>query len=725
MSSVNKFEILKFAGPNNFKLRQTVSFNTRSILAVFLMLVLSISSAIAQTLSTSTVPNAVNDTISICVNSSTSIAYTASYSSGHDSIVWTFQGGSIARATGAGSHPVTYSSVGVFRARVRVYDTTYVLKTKTYWVDARTLTKPTLTVPDTLCESDGPITLIGSPAGGTYSGVGVSGNKFDPDIGAVGNRIVTYTVTNGACSRSVSDTIYVKDAPEPNLKSTGSSRIWQGVTTYYNCDTSSTNSTFVFYNQSLATNYSSYTLDFGDGSSVTGTTFPSNPTTPITHTYVTSGLYEVKLTLHHSNGCDRTSTINIFFGRQPAIGFNIPGGAINQCIPDKNGFIEICVAITNVSANSPFTIYTLSSNDGSPDTVFTHPPPDTVCHRFYIGSCGINSSKFTDAFELSLRASVPCIDRAATVEPIYISKPSVAAFLAPQKTCVNNPVTIVDNSVIGGVARPSGCLGASAGRTIWEISPSTFTTPNGLADLGTTYGLADPQSWVAGVSPLNVTFTKTGTYTVTQIVGNALECSPDTITSIICVDSLPVANLALSTDTVCTNQQMSGSFVGEILGICDTMDIRWHLPNPINGQLTSALPYDTVQNFSFSKVGTYPIRMVAENTCDSIELFDTVVVQGIPTVLFPNDTAICGLASVNFLDSNIAPIISDSLSTVSYSWSVIPATGWSFIGGTSQSSAFPLIDFTQYGTFQVVLTVSATCGSSSDTMAVTLTENPT
>lgn len=51
-----------------------------------------------------------------------------------------------------------------------------------------------------LCSSDAPVTLSGSPAGGVYSGPGVTGNSFDPTIGA-GNYAASYSYTNAnGCS---------------------------------------------------------------------------------------------------------------------------------------------------------------------------------------------------------------------------------------------------------------------------------------------------------------------------------------------------------------------------------------------------------------------------------------------------------------------------------------------------------------------------------------------
>jgi len=57
---------------------------------------------------------------------------------------------------------------------------------------------------DTICRLESPFTLpAGSPAGGTYSGTGVSGNQFTPADANLGLNIVTYTFTDiNGCSNS-------------------------------------------------------------------------------------------------------------------------------------------------------------------------------------------------------------------------------------------------------------------------------------------------------------------------------------------------------------------------------------------------------------------------------------------------------------------------------------------------------------------------------------------
>ncbi|TND07953.1 MAG: hypothetical protein FD123_2761 [Bacteroidetes bacterium] len=65
---------------------------------------------------------------------------------------------------------------------------------------------------DTVCQSTTtPFSLSGvSPAGGTWSGPGVTGTTFDPAIAQPGANVINYTYTDGnGCSASASDSIFV------------------------------------------------------------------------------------------------------------------------------------------------------------------------------------------------------------------------------------------------------------------------------------------------------------------------------------------------------------------------------------------------------------------------------------------------------------------------------------------------------------------------------------
>jgi len=63
-----------------------------------------------------------------------------------------------------------------------------------------------------LCTIDAAITLTGSPAGGTWTGTGVSGNSFDPATAGSGNWLITYSFTDGnGCSNTANTSILVSD----------------------------------------------------------------------------------------------------------------------------------------------------------------------------------------------------------------------------------------------------------------------------------------------------------------------------------------------------------------------------------------------------------------------------------------------------------------------------------------------------------------------------------
>lgn len=67
------------------------------------------------------------------------------------------------------------------------------------------------------CRNDGLYPIIqGSPAGGDWSGTGVSGNTFDPNSANIGSNTLTYTVSQNGCTGSATTTFTVNAVPAPN-----------------------------------------------------------------------------------------------------------------------------------------------------------------------------------------------------------------------------------------------------------------------------------------------------------------------------------------------------------------------------------------------------------------------------------------------------------------------------------------------------------------------------
>jgi subtilisin family serine protease/PKD repeat protein len=66
---------------------------------------------------------------------------------------------------------------------------------------------------DPLCTQDSPVDLTATPTGGTWSGNGVSGNSFSPEIAGIGHHQIYYEVVNGVCSDTDSIIILVGSQP--------------------------------------------------------------------------------------------------------------------------------------------------------------------------------------------------------------------------------------------------------------------------------------------------------------------------------------------------------------------------------------------------------------------------------------------------------------------------------------------------------------------------------
>jgi hypothetical protein len=68
-------------------------------------------------------------------------------------------------------------------------------------------------IPITLCANAGCVPLIGSPLGGIWSGPGVSGNQFCPNLVTPGTSTITYTYSLGGCTFIGTGTAIVNPLP--------------------------------------------------------------------------------------------------------------------------------------------------------------------------------------------------------------------------------------------------------------------------------------------------------------------------------------------------------------------------------------------------------------------------------------------------------------------------------------------------------------------------------
>lgn len=72
---------------------------------------------------------------------------------------------------------------------------------------------PTITAIGPFCEGAACVNLVGTPAGGTFTGTGVVGNQFCPNISGPGTFTITYTVTQSGCTYTTTTTVTVEPMP--------------------------------------------------------------------------------------------------------------------------------------------------------------------------------------------------------------------------------------------------------------------------------------------------------------------------------------------------------------------------------------------------------------------------------------------------------------------------------------------------------------------------------
>ncbi len=141
------------------------------------------------------------------------VQFTSTSTGSPTSYSWIFPSGTPATSTSQ-NPTVTWATAGTYTVTLTATNANGSnTTTQSFTVAANpTVTQSAISA---VCATASPITLSGgSPAGGTYSGTGVSGGTFNPANASVGSNTVTYTYTNASgCSATATTAITVNAAP--------------------------------------------------------------------------------------------------------------------------------------------------------------------------------------------------------------------------------------------------------------------------------------------------------------------------------------------------------------------------------------------------------------------------------------------------------------------------------------------------------------------------------
>ncbi len=496
-------------------------------------------------------------------------------------------------------------------------------------------------------------------------------------------------------------TIDITLGPDPDINGPGSGGFSNGIPVFSSCDSSGPTLSFSNNSSTRNTINQSYTIVWGDGTP----DFTGSDWGLLNHDY-SPGTYNMIYTIIGDNGCTTVQEYIVFIGSNPAVLF---GSAGNDGVICSGSFLTI--PIDGTENNPPETTYTISFNDGSPDEVFSHPPPENIIHTFTTSSCGVDSNGFSNSFSATMVAENLCRSTEVQLVPIYVATEPEADFTSPNDPiCINTEVCF-DNTSTGNEINGGDGSCSTSPNIVWDITPNTFTLING-SSLGDDFNSTNTSLWAAGSNTLCVNFTAAGTYTITQTAGNA--CGIDTISQTICVEAPINPQFNLSANNGCTPLAVITTNITDESTSCDPPTYQWQVTytsdfcgtTPADWSFTNGTSATSAEpSLNFVTPGTYTIQLAGTNTCGTEQTTQEVIVKQPPTAAIDPIGIICNTTSISPLA--IINTCTDNPGTVSYDWQ--------FPGATPANSSMQspgTIEYGMPGTYTFTLQVTNDCGTS-------------
>ena len=429
------------------------------------------------------------------------------------------------------------------------------------------------------CVDAADVTLTGSPAGGTWSGIGVTGNKFDP---SVGTQELTYTYTNAnGCTNFDKTTITVNplptviagsygpvcvDAADVTLTGSPAGGTWSGIGVTGNKFDPSVGTqelTYTYTNANGCTNFDKTTITVNPLPTVVVNSpiACSDASATVIATPGTAGIYNYFWTVPSgapSPGNTASFTTNIA-GNYSVIITNLT----TTCSSSSASGLVTINSVISLSA-APIAVSCKGSSDGSVDlTVTGGTAPYTYSwsngastEDLSLLAAGVYTVTVTDAYGCSKETSATVNESevllSLSAAPIAVSCKgssdgsvdlTVTGGTAPYTYSWSNGASTEDLSLLAAgvytvtVTDAYGCSKETSA-TVNEsevllslsaapIAVSCKGSSDGSVDLTVTGGTAPyTYSWSNGASTEDLSLLAAGVYTVT--VTDAYGCSKET-----------------------------------------------------------------------------------------------------------------------------------------------------------------------------------------------------
>lgn len=402
---------------------------------------------------------------------------------------------------------------------------------------------------------------------------------------APGTYTVTLTITNqNGCTNSKTRQVQVTAPPVAMFNSTNSS--CSGTAVLFS-DLSSTP------NGSIST----WTWDFGDGT-IVSINAPSNPN--VSHTYTTSGIYDIVLTISTTTGCEAYSTKAITIHDVPATAFSFAG----VC----NGLPTMFTDLSQ-SANAN-GITSWNWNFGDPASGVNNTSTLSDPQHLFSG---------TGSFDVTLTTENSNGCTSSAMQTLVIA-PAPAVDFTSTPACDGEPVTFAADPAVTNIPDVASYL--------WDFGDGSATS-----------ALATPDHLYA----------QTGDYTVTLTITNTTGCA-NSISHEVSVKSLPVAQFTSNGNCVSNYVQFTDNSFNPSGD--DIVSWFWDFGVSTSSNDTSSLQNPT---YVYTVAGNYNVTLTITNEagCTDVKVMQIAVIPA-PAAEYSYIAEPCHNGSVLFTDESVS-----------------------------------------------------------------------
>lgn len=458
------------------------------------------------------------------------------------------------------------------------------------------------TTPPAVCVNAAPVTLTGTPAGGTFSGPGVTGTTFNPTVAGVGIKTITYTYTNAnGCTNTATRSIAVNALPVVSILNLAPSYCVNGSTV------------------TLLTNQ--------QGGVFTGNGVGANTFSPVS---AGVGVHPITYTYTDGNGCTNSTTQNVTVNALPTLAFT--GLQTQYCVNAAP------VTLAATPAGGTFSGIGVTGTSLNPSVVGVG--TTTVTYSYTNAATGCSNTISANlnirplpVIGISVPNPNPCINGGTVT---LTGSPAGGTFSGPGMTGnVFNPTTAgVGAKVITYTATNSfGC--SSSGTTTIQVQALPTVTIGGLS---TSYCLPTSQVVALAGFPAGGTFSgpgvsgntfnptaaglgaKTVTYTYTNQYGCTNSTTANTtvnqtvanftgLATSFCLNSAPVTLAGTPTGGIFTGAGISGSTFNPATAGVGGHNITYTVTNAATGCSGTITKYTVVHTLPNVSIQNLPANI--------------------------------------------------------------------------------------------------------------------